>query len=171
MITILTGTPDDGATVAALWNAKRLDAASCWYQADAVDAAYAGQLIAAGFEMALAIENGVAVGFGFWCGPVEMPRLVALAADADEVYYRMLDAFCDWALLEGGQTAYAEISTAATTERSRMDALGVINYTPIGFEPLLPGQDPAQRVPRVLRAECELTVLKQAVAQMLEAPA
>jgi hypothetical protein len=168
MITIVAGTGAHGAAVAELWNARRLDTASCWYGADAIDETYAGELLAVGFELRIALEDALPVGFGFWCGPVAMPRLVAVCAAADEVYYRLLAAFCEWATALGAEAAYAEIGTAPTTERERMDALGVIAYVPIGFEPLVPGQNPAERVPTVLRAECHLEVLRQAVAAVLE---
>lgn len=168
MITIVPGTSSDGAAMAELWNARRLDAASCWYGAEVIDETYAGQLLEAGFAMTLAVENGSPVGFGFWCGPAAMPRLVAVGAAQDEIYYRLLAAFCDWGIALGAETGYAEIAAAPTTERGRMDALGVIAYVPIGFEPLLPGQNPAERVATVLRAACNLQVLKQAVIAILE---
>ena len=87
---------------------------------------------------------------------------------ADETYYRLLAEFCDWGIAAGAQDGYAEIGTASTTERGRMDALGVIEVTPIGFEPLLNGQSPAERVPKLLRAECALGVLRNAIDQILE---
>jgi hypothetical protein len=95
-------------------------------------------------------------------------RLFALAGDTDTVYYRLLLAYCDWALALGAERGNAEIGTAATTERGRMNALGVISYVPIGYAPLAPGQSPAQRVPTLLRAECDLAVLRSAVTQILE---
>jgi phytoene dehydrogenase-like protein len=97
-----------------------------------------------------------------------LPRLAALQADDEPVYYRLMAAFCDWAIALGAARGYAELGTAPTVERTRMDALAVIEYTPIGFEPLLPGQDPAERLPRVLRAECDLAVLRGALAARLE---
>lgn len=168
MITIKAATSSDSATIADLWNAKRLDSASCWYQAETVDAAYISQLLSSGFLISIAGDDGSPVGFGFWCGPAGIARLVALAADADEVYYRLLGEFCDWGISLGIDSGFSEIGTTATTERDRMDALGVITYEAIGFGPLLPGQDPAERVPKLLRAECNLQVLKTAVTQILE---
>ena len=49
-----------------------------------------------------------------------------------------------------------------------MDALGVVQIVAIGFEPITPGQDPANRVPKLLRTECDLQVLKDAVTLILE---
>jgi len=168
MITIAPCTTSDCDTVADLWNARRLDSASCWYGADAVDGAYVNQLLSAGIEIRIASDAQSPVGFGLWYGSSAAARLVALAADADEVYYRLLAEYCDWGIALGAQSGYAEIGTAMTTERGRMDALGVIQLVAIGFEPLAPGHDPANRVPKLLRAECDLQVLKDAVTQILE---
>jgi len=168
MITITPCTISDCGIVAQLWNAKRLDAASCWYEADAVDEAYVYQLLSAGVQISIASEASSHVGFGLWYGSAVVARLVALAADEDEVYYRLLSEFCDWGIVLGAQIGCAEIGTALTTERGRMDALGVVQIVPIGFEPLAPGQDPSDRVPKLLRAECDLQVLKDAVTQILE---
>ena len=168
MITIVPCTSSGCAAVAGLWNAKRLDWASCWHEADAVDEAYITGLLAGGFEIAIAEIDDSPVGFGLWGGPAGTARLVALAADDDEVYYRLLGAFCDWGLMLGAENGYAEIGTAATTERGRMDELGVIEYVAVGFEPILPDQDPAERVPKLLRVECNLEVLKNAVSEILE---
>lgn len=168
MITIAPCTPSDCSTVAALWNAKRLDSASCWFQADAVDEAYVQQLLAAGFQISIALWDESPIGFGLWCAPGGAARLVALAADEDVIYYRLMGEFCDWGVALGADSGFAEINTERTTERARMDALGVIEVTPIGFEPLLPSEDPSQRVPRRLRAECDLAVLKAAVTAILE---
>jgi hypothetical protein len=168
MTTIAPCTTEDCATVAELWNAKRLDAASCWYGADGVDEDYIAGMLAWGFEIFLARNDDLPVGFGLWCAAVGAARLIAIAANDDETYYRLLLAFCDWGLAAGAPSGYAEIGTAATTERGRMDALGVIEVMPIGFEPLLNGQSPAERVPKLLRAECALDVLRAAVNQILE---
>jgi hypothetical protein len=160
--------PSDCDTVADLWNAKRLDSASCWFEADAVDEAYVSQLLSAGVAISIAREDESPVGFGLWFGSSGAARLVALAADEDEIYYRLLLEFCDWGIALEAPSAYAEIGTAMTTERGRMDALGVIQLVAIGFEPLEAGQDPANRVPKLLRAECDPQVLKDAVTQILE---
>ncbi len=93
---------------------------------------------------------------------------MALAADDEEVYYRLMAEYCQWGTASNRPTGFAELGTAATTERARMDALGVITYTAIGFEPLLPGQAADQRVPQLLRAECDLTLLTAAVGSRLE---
>jgi hypothetical protein len=127
--------------------------------------------MASGYAISLARESGVAVGFGVWCGPVELPRLIALAADAEEAYYRLMAAYCAWCVVGGATRGFAEIGTAPTTEKARMDALGVIEYSPIGFEPLAPDQQPADRVPRLLRAECDLALLGQAIDEILEVSA
>ena len=168
MITIVPCTNSDCAAVADLWNAKRLDPQSCWYQADTVDEAYVSGLLSAGIEISIAKQDSSPVGFGVWCGTASAFKLVAVAADDDEIYYRLLGEFCDWGIALGAQSGYAEIGTAATTERGRMDALGVIQIVAIGFEPITPGQDPANRVPKLLRTECDLQVLKDAVTQILE---
>ena len=132
MITIVPCTSSDCAAVTDLWNAKRLDPQSCWYQADTVDEAYVNGLLSAGIEISIAKQDGSPVGFGVWCGTASAPKLVAVAADDDEIYYRLLGEFCDWGIALGAQGGYAEIGTAATTERGRMDALGVIDLVAIG---------------------------------------
>jgi hypothetical protein len=168
MIFLLTATSEHSPTIASLWNAKRLDASSCWQSAATADADYIDQLLASGMSLALARQGEVSVGFGLWCAAGGEAWLVALAADDEQVYYRLLAAFCEWGQTAGFSAAFAELGTAATTERARMDALGVIAYTTIGFEPLEAGQPAEERVPRLLRAECSLTVLSSAVAQKLE---
>ncbi len=168
MISIAPATLDDSNSIVALWNAKRLDASSCWYTAEAIDESYISQLLAAGMYLALARVDGVPTGFGLWCASGGDARLVALAADDPAVYYRLMAEYCTWGLAAEFTSGFAELGTTATTERARMDALEVIQYVTIGFEPLLPGQTAEQRVPRLLRAECELTVLAQAVASVLE---
>lgn len=168
MITIKSTAGSDSTAIAQLWNAKRLDAASCWQQADEVDQQYIEGMRLAGFVCSIARVDDVPVGFGLWFGSAGEARLVALAADDAEVYYRLMGAFCDWALALGVQAGFAEIGTAPTTEKARMDALGVIGYVPIGFAPLAPGQNPDERVPVLLRAECDLAALKDAVTLILE---
>jgi hypothetical protein len=168
MTTLLTATTAHSATIASLWNAKRLDANSCWQSAAEVDAAYIDQLLASGMSLVLAKQGEVPIGFGLWCASGGQAWLVALAADDEQVYYRLLAAFCEWGLAAPFTDAFAELGTAATTERARMDALEVIAYTTIGFEPLEAGQSPEERVPRLLRADCSLSVLSAALASKLE---
>lgn len=167
MITIVACISSDSTTIAALWNAKTLDAASCWYQAGAADAAYVSGLLAEGYTIVLAKDGATPVGFGLWCGPTELPCLVALAADDRAVYYRLMAAYCENGIALGAVRGYAEIGTAPTAEKSLMDALGVIEYTPIGFEPVAPGEDTSERVAKLLRAECDLATLAAAIAQEL----
>lgn len=167
MITISPCISSDHAAVADLWNAKTLDAASCWFQTAAVEPQFVSGLLAAGYAISVARESDVAVGFGVWYGPVELPRLIALAADAEQVYYRLMAAFCEWGIAGGATRGFAEIGTGPTTEKARMDALGVIAYSPIGFEALAPDQQPGDRVPRLLRAECDLALLSQAIDEIL----
>lgn len=171
MITISPCTGSDHAAVADLWNAKTLDATSCWYQSATVEPQFVSGLLASGYAISVSRDGGVAIGFGVWCGPVELPRLIAIAADAEEAYYRLMAAFCEWGVAGGATRGFAEIGTGPTTEKARMDALGVIEYSPIGFEPLAPNGQPADRVPTLLRAECHLALLRQAVDTMLEGSA
>jgi hypothetical protein len=161
----------DAPVVAVLWNHKTLDTQSCWYQAARVDAATVGGLLTAGYSLVLAHDGDTPLGFGLWCGPMPAPRLVALAADTDAVYYRLMAAFAAWGLAGGATTGYAQVDARSTTERARMDALGVITYRAIGYEALVEGADPAQRVPKLFRAECSLAVLGQRLAEILEGPA
>jgi hypothetical protein len=168
MITISLCTSAEHAAVADLWNSKTLDSASCWFQTATVDPQFVGGLLATGYAVFVARENSVVVGFGMWCGPAEFPRLIALAADAQEVYYRLMRAFCAESIAGGATRGFAEIGTEPTAEKARMDALGVIEYRPIGFEPLAADAQPEDRVPLLLRAECDLAVLSQAVDQLLE---
>jgi hypothetical protein len=169
MIDIQPCQVEDAATVVALWNAKRLDQDSCWRQADPIAPAYVEQLLALGMTIVLARVDDTPVGFGLWCALGEEAWLVALAADDADVYYELMAAYCQWGLVSGRVRGFAELGPAITTERQRMDALGVIRYTTIGFEPLEPGQSAADRIPRLLRAECELVVLDAALAVRQEA--
>jgi len=168
MIEIVPCTSSDYAAVAALWNARRLDAASCWSSAEEVDEGYIAQLAAAGMALVLAVDDGLPAGFGLWYGPPVSFRLVALAAEETPVYYRLMIAYCDAGIAIGASDGFAELGATPTTERARMDALGVIDYVTTGYEPLAPGQPPEERVPRLLRAECNLAVLKQAAEEYLE---
>lgn len=168
MLTIAPCMRSDCGTIATLWNAKRLDANSCWFGAVEVDTAAIEQTFDAGFSISIASLDGTPVGFGLWNGTADLARMVAVAADTDEVYFRLLREFCSWGLALGASLAYAEIGVEMTTERSRIDALGVIELVAIGFDPLAPGQEPAERVPRLLRAQCDLSTLKTAVTQILE---
>ena len=168
MISIVPATPSDSATIVALWNAKRLDAQSCWFGADAIDENYVAQLMATGMTVVLAQLDAVPAGFGLWYSVADEARMVALAADDPAVYYHLMSNFCIWGIAAQHTSGFAELGTAATTERSWMDALSVIQYVTIGYEPQPPDQTGQQRVPRLLRAECELLVLSSAVTQALE---
>jgi hypothetical protein len=168
MITVVPAASSDSAAIAQLWNAIRLDVDSCWHQAEEVGQQYIEGLLLAGIAISIAHEDDVPVGFGLWFRSANEARLVALAADDAEVYYRLMGQFCDWALAQDIHEGFAEIGTAPTTEKARMDALGVIGYVPIGFAPLEPDQNPDDRLPVLLRAQCDLEVLKDAVNQILE---
>ena len=167
MISIVYATLADSAAIVELWNTKRLDQSSCWATAGAVDVAYVEQLFAAGMTVALARDSGVPSGFGLWCPSGDEARLVALAADTEQVYYQLMAKFCEWGLDAQLSAGFAELGTANTTERQRMDALSVISYRTIGYEPLVPGQPPDSRLPRLLRAECQLALLASAVEGLL----
>jgi len=167
MITISACTSSDCDSLAGLWNAKALDVNSCWYQASIMGTSDINTLMASGFEFAIAKSGDAPVGFGFWNGPVESFKLVALAADNDEVYYRLMAAYCAAGLALGAASGWAEIGAATTTEKNRMDALGVIIYTPIGFAPLAPGQDISERHPVLLKAECALDLLAAKLVEVL----
>ena len=93
---------------------------------------------------------------------------MAIAGDDQQVYYRLMQAYCQWALAGGAGVGFAEIESRSTTEKLRMDALGVIAYAPIGFEPVPPGQSADDRTPKLLRAECALAVLTSRLTQVLE---
>ena len=168
MITTRLCTSSDYASVATLWNARRLDPNSCWSIAEATDDAYVGLLAVMGTTIYLALDDETPVGFGLWFGRADAFQLVGFVADDDAVYYRLMVAYCDAGLALGATSGFGDLGMAMTAERARMDALAVITFEPIGFEPLAPGGDPANRVPRVLRAECDLAVLRQAALQFLE---
>jgi len=167
MITISVCTSTDCDTLAGLWNAKTLDEQSCWYQAPTVSSSYLAMLMSSGFVFQLASDDSTAVGFGLWRGPADAPNLTALAADDDDVYYRLMAAFCAWAVAGGATTGWAEIGAASTTEKSRMDALGVIDYTPSGYVPLAPDGDPNERVVAEYRATADLSALAGKLAEVL----
>jgi hypothetical protein len=164
MLTITACESQDCQAVAAIWNARRLDASSCWNTADAVDETYIAQLLASGLSIFVAREGSAVVAFGVWCNSGGEAWLVALAAQDELVYYRLMSFYCTWAAEESLTHGFAELGVAATIERTRMDALGVIAYEPIGFDPVPAGESGADRVPRVLRASCEIDVLRAALA-------
>lgn len=167
MLTITACEPQDCSAVAALWNARRLDSSSCWSTADEVDENYIAQLLAGGLSIYVAHQESTSVGFGLWCNASGEAWLVALAAQDETVYYRLMAFYCTWAVGQSLTHGFAELGVATTTERTRMDALGVIAYQPIGFDPVPAGESSAERVPRVLRASCELDVLLAALAVRL----
>ncbi len=167
MLTITACEPTDCPIVAAIWNARRLDSSSCWSTADEVDENYIAQLLTSGLSIYIAREDSTAVGFGLWCTAGGEAWLVALAAQDDLLYYRLMAFYCTWATSQSLTHGFAELGVTATTERMRMDALGVIAYEPIGFEPVPAGESGAERVPRVLRASCEIDVLLAALAVQL----
>ncbi len=167
MLTITACEPQDCSAVAALWNAHRLDSSSCWSSADEVDDLYIAQLLVSGVSIYLAREGDAAVGFGLWCVAGEEAWLVALAAADELVYYRLMAFYCVWAAEHSLTHGFAELGVAATTERARMDALGVIAYETIGFEPLPADVQDSERVPRILRASCKLDVLLAALSARL----
>jgi hypothetical protein len=171
MLTLRTCTGADAPAVAALWNVKTLDAQSCWYQAATIDANYVGGLLNSRYTLVLALEGETPLGFGLWCGPPELLRLVAVAADTDAVYFRLMAEFAARGLAAGAVSGFAEIDARLTTERARMDSLGVITYRPIGFEPLSGGAESGPRVPKLFWAECSLAVLSERLAEIFEAPA
>ena len=108
----------------------------------------------------IAREDASVVGFGLWCSAGGEAWLVALAAQDELVYYRLMAFYCTWAVGQSLAYGFAELGVSATTERARMDALGVIAYEPIGFDPVPAGEIGAERVPRStpgkLRDRCPL---------------
>lgn len=167
MLTITACEPQDCSVVAAIWNARRLDSSSCWSTADEVDEPYVAQLLAGEISIFVARQDSTAVGFGLWCAAAGQAWLVALAAEDETVYYRLMAFYCEWAAGESLTQGFAELGVAQTTERTRMDALAVIAYEPIGFDPIPAGNPTAERVPSVLRASCQLDVLAAALALQL----
>lgn len=168
MLTISECTPADYADVAALWNAQTVNAGSCWYQATTIEASFVPALLATSYAIAVARQDGTAVGFGLWSPLEDPPRLIALAAADEAVYYRLMDAYCVWALGRGATAGRAQVDNRATIERARMDALGAISYTPIGYEPLSPAADPETRVPMLFEASSDLQTLRGAISAQLE---
>jgi hypothetical protein len=167
MLTITACESQDVSDVAALWDARRLDNSSCWSTADEVDPDYIAQLLNGGMSIRIARDDSAAVGFGLWRIAAGQAWLVALAAQDETVYYRLMADYCAWAADQSLTNGFAELGVAVTTERTRMDALGVIEYEPIGFDPI-PATDPtAERVPRMLRASCAVDVLSEALAVQL----
>lgn len=167
MTTIRPCTTADATVVAALWNAKIADTASCWSQAPATTASHVSSMIESGLTFFLAEDDGLPAGFGFCSLRGDVAQLVALAADDVAVYYALMAAYCQWGLGQGVTVGRADLGVAPTTERVRMDALGVIQYTPIGFAPLMPAQSEAERQPLWLKAECDLQTLADRLAEVL----
>lgn len=164
MITITDCTPDDYAVVVALWNGRTLDQDSCWYQAPGATAQFVADLVAAGFVFHLAKAEGIGVGFGFWHVAHGVAWLNAFAGATAEVYYRLMRAFCAAALELGLTAGQAEIDVRSTHERGWLDALAAVSYSPVGYQPLMPGQDPTLRVAQTLRVDADLAQLAAAIA-------
>ncbi len=168
MIEIAPCTSADLGVVADLWNVQRQNPDSCWSTAPAVNAVKIERLRASGETFVVARDSGTPVGFGMWSAAEDPPEVTAVAAADDGVYYRLLLDFCQWASALGATTGYAELDARATIERARMDALEVIAYTPIAYEPLAEGQDASQRVPVLWRASCDLASLIARLTVVLE---
>ncbi len=77
MITITAATLGDSSTIAALWNVKRLDAASCWFGAEEIDDNYIAKLLSSGMTLALrelmACLSGLASGVHLETKPGSWP--------------------------------------------------------------------------------------------------
>lgn len=164
MITINPCSESDSATVAQLWNHMIGIPDSCWYQSTEATAEWITSLESGGLVFALATSGGDAVGFGFWWPADDSMRLGALAGETAEVYFSLMVAFADWGLANGRSQGSAEIGTRQTNEKGWMDSLSVVTTEPIGFMPIRADEDPAGRVPAVLRVTADLQALKTAAA-------
>ena len=161
MLTITECAAADYADVAALWNAQTSNAGSCWYQATTIEASFVPALLATSYAIAVAREDGVAVGFGMW-SPLEDLATIDRAGRGGRGGLLLLDG----RLLRLGPGARAssgraQVDNRATIERARMDALGSIIYTAIGYEPLPPGGEPQTRVPTLFEASSDLQALSR----------
>ncbi len=166
MITIITCTTADAPALAALWNAKTLEAGSCWYQAPAVDADYVTMLLDSGYTFALASVDGTSAGFAFWRGAAGALQLVALAATADDVSYELVAAHCDAGLAAGATAGWTELTAGPSVEKTRMDTLALA-YTTIEWTSLASGDDPDSRTPLRYRVDYDLASLAAKLDELL----
>ncbi len=167
MITITPGTSSDCATIATLWDRMAGIAASCWYQAASPTSAAIERQMNAGMIFVLASNGEEPVGFGFWRPVGETLRQHALAGETAEVYYRLMVACADWGIARGLAVGWNEIDARQSRESDWMNALAPVSVEPIGYTPLVEGQDPQLRVVKWLRVTANLAALRQAALDEL----
>lgn len=153
---VMKGTVDHASTVAEFWNAKAQDPTSWWYGSPAKTANEIADLLSQGFSLVVALDHGVLMGFGLWLGP----RLLGFTALNREAFYRMMRVWCDE---NPGERGLSVIPARETTEKTWFDLLGVGELTPMGFKPIGPDADPANRKPWTLRLEGSLDALGAAI--------
>jgi hypothetical protein len=72
-----------------------------------------------------------------------------------------------WCLENPGQRGLSVIPARDTTEKQWMDALDVIEVSPLGYKPLKPGDDQAVRKPWTYRADANLDAMLAALDMQL----
>ncbi len=165
MITICTSS--DCATIAMLWNRMAGIAGSCWYQAATSTPTAIEKQMNAGMIFALATNGEEPVGFGLWRQVGDTLRQHALAGETAEVYYRLMVACADWGIARGLTVGWNEIDARQTRESEWMNALAAVAVEPIGYAPLVEGQDPQLRVVKWLRMTANLAALRAAALDEL----
>jgi hypothetical protein len=154
------GSSDRASAVADFWNAQAHDPESWWYGSPATTGEEIADLLARGFSLVVALEGDQLIGFGIWNGP----DLIGFTATNADAFYRMMQVWC---LENPGQRGLSVIPARDTTEKQWMDALDVIEVSPLGYKPLKPGDDQAVRKPWTYRADANLDAMLAALDMQL----
>ena len=157
---ILKGAVAHTEAVAAFWNAQSQDPNSWWYGSPTKTGNEIAALLARGFSLVVAPDGDQLIGFGIWTGP----QLIGFTATNAEAFYRMMRV---WVLENPGQRGLSVIPARDTTEKRWMDALGMVEVSPLGFKPLKPGDDVAVRKPWTYRADANLDAMLEALDKQL----
>lgn len=165
MTTIRAAILDDIPAITAIWGARAADPASCWALSESPDTDFLAALIGSDAQWsALALDGDTPIAFGFAAAIPPLAIFSGIAAPDDATYYRMVVAFCDWAISAGCSAARATLRDAESAERNLWDVLGVVTYAPIGY---IPAANLGDRVPSVLAGDSVLLEVRVAALAKL----
>ena len=153
---ISKGSRDHTGAVADFWNAKAQEAESWWHGSPATTGEGIADLLARRFSLVVALDGTQLIGFGIWNGP----DLIGFTAANAEAFYRLMRRWC---LENPGERGLSVIPARDTTEKRWMDALGVIEVSPLGYKPLKPDDDQSTRKPWTYRADGSLDALLESL--------
>lgn len=157
----------DSEIVKDLWNAKVNDPKSCWTVSTPEVSKQFIELMNQKFSVHVEDTDGVISGFGFWRGDT----LHGICADTPEVYYKLFLIYVQEALDSGIKVGTGIVQLqGGDQEKKWMDALGVIEYTPHAYIPIVKGQNESERVPVALLAQADLEKLRTALENVTTNP-